>query len=203
MNGDSQSQPDPNQAQSPWQYTQGNSAAAPTPAAPQQYVAPVVTQPDAPSTHPEEVAWTASEFIAHEKTTVWYVRFGAAVIAGAAILFFITHDFFAIVILLLFACLVGFTASRKPREVSYSLNQYGLSVGSKFYAYDDFHSFGVLEEGAFSCIVFDPIKRLGLPVSAYYAPADEARIMDVLMLHLPFEKKERDPIERLSQRIRF
>ncbi len=48
-----------------------------------------------------------------------------------------------------------------------------------------------------------PLKKLMLPVAAYFGPGDEERIMDIIGQHLPYEERQMDPIDRLSRKLRF
>ena len=101
------------------------------------------------------------------------------------------------------ALVFGVYAGHKPRELQYQLDFKGLTVGDKHFGYDQFRSFSVLPEGAFSSIVFMPLKRFAVTTTIYYAPEDEDRIVKVLSDHLPLENRGHDAIDRLMHRIHF
>lgn len=196
--------------------------AAPTAVAPAQPVtplepvAPVAPQPPAPVFEAETpqaapssaapastIAWTASEYIAHHKSPGWYVTLGVSALIGTFLVWLLTKDKISASVVLFGAIVFGVYAGRQPRQLEYCLDESGLTIGSKFYAYDTFRSFSVVAEGAFSSIVFMPLKRFATAVSIYYAPQDEAAIVELLAVRLPSEDRGKDPIDRLMSRVRF
>ena len=193
--------------------------AAPTSATPSQPVmppVPVSPQPTTPVFEAETpgvapssvaptstIAWTASEYIAHHKSSGWYATLGGSALVGTFLVWLITKDKISAAVVLFGALVFGIYAGRQPRQLEYCLDGSGLTIGSKFYAYDTFRSFSVVAEGAFSSIVFMPLKRFATAVSIYYAPQDEAAIVELLAVRLPSEDRGKDPIDRLMSRIRF
>jgi hypothetical protein len=149
------------------------------------------------------VTWTASEFVAHAKSAGWYAALGLAAIAGAALIYLMTKDYISVAVILIAGMLLGVYAGHKPREMQYRLDFRGLTVGDKHFGYSEFRSFSVLPEGAFSSIVFMPLKRFAIPTTIYYAPEDENKIVDLLSDHLPLEEGGHDAIDRLLHRIHF
>ena len=151
----------------------------------------------------QEIAWTASEFIAHAKSFGWYAALGLAAIAGAALIFLLTKDIVSAGVIITAALFLGIYAGHKPRELEYRLDNSGLSIGQKHFGYSQFRSFSVLPEGAFSSIVFMPLKRFAVPTTIYYAPEDENKIVNLLGERLPLEDGGHDAIDRLIHRIHF
>lgn len=156
-------------------------------------------------TAPEEaVAWTASEFIAHEKSARWYVTLAVAAVAIAAGIYFVTgHDKFSTGIVLLVALFFGIYAARRPRVLQYALSRDGVHVGAKMYHYQDFKSFSVTEEGAVASVVFMPLKRFVPPLTIYLAPEVEDAVLQALGEVLPLEAHRRDAVDGFLKRIRF
>lgn len=152
---------------------------------------------------PAEITWTASEFMAHEKSASWYTGLAAVAAMGCIVIYLITKDFLSVAVIVVGALVFGYYASHRPRELGYRLDQRGISIGPKIYGYDEFRNFSVVPEGAFSSIVFMPLKRFSLPISIYYAPEDEEKIVTLLSNQLPFEPPRRDAVESLMRRIRF
>lgn len=179
-----------------WQYTSEDQAGAPSPSAPRNGFMPM-------SGAPQEVEWTASEFVAHNKGIGWYALLGLGAILLAAIIYLFTRDITSAGIIVFVALLLGIAAGKKPRILHYQVNEDGLVIGQKFYPYAEFKSFSVMEEGAFSSIMFLPLKRFMPPISIYYDPQDEDRIVEVLTYYLPMENREHDAFDRLIKRIRF
>ncbi|HEY1063702.1 MAG TPA: hypothetical protein VGE30_00195 [Candidatus Saccharimonadales bacterium] len=149
------------------------------------------------------ISWTASEFVAHQKSGGWYGMLGVGAFLAALIIWFITKDMVSAVVILLAALAFGVFAARQPRELSYRLDDHGLTIGPRQYAYGNFRSFAIMREGAFASIVFAPLKRFAPLTTIYYDPNDEAKIVDLLSDRLPMEERKHDPIERLMWRIRF
>lgn len=165
---------------------------APAPAAPQQ-------QP----TSGDGISWTASEFVAHQKSGGWYALLTLGAVVIAALVWLVTKDVVSSVVILFAAFVFGFYAKRQPRELAYRLDGGGLTIAQKLYPYANFRSFGVVDEGAFSSIVFMPLKRFAPLVTIYYAPEDEEAIVGLLSDRLPMENRQKDALERLMWRIRF
>ena len=152
---------------------------------------------------PDYIEWTASEFIAHHKSPGWYLGLILATAAIAGLVYFITADFISVAVVIVGAVLLGVYGARQPRQLRYRLDRRGVTIGDKTYTYHDFRSFAVMPEGAFSSIVFMPLKRFSPSITIYYAPADEEKIMAILGEELPFEPQRRDAIDNLMKRIRF
>lgn len=155
------------------------------------------TQPQQP------IKWTASEYVVHEKDATWYAVLALCTLAVAGLLLLITRDFVALGVAIAAGLILGIYAGKKPREIEYQLGLHGLSIGARHYSYDNFRSFAVLEEGAFSSIVFLPLQRFSPPISLYYAPQDQDSIIAILIDRLPFEQGKPDAIENFFRNIRF
>ena len=149
------------------------------------------------------VAWSASEFIAHHKSASWYIGLAVAALIVAAVIFLLTHDKISTGVIVLAAVVLGIFGARKPRVLNYKLDGAGLNIGQKFYDYNLFKSFAVIEEGAFSSIILMPMKRFMPSLSLYYAPDDENKIVDILAERLPFENRKQDAVDSFMRRIRF
>lgn len=149
------------------------------------------------------ISWTASEFIAHEKSAGWYLGVVVASVLCGGLVYFITKDKVSMSVVLMAGFVLGFYGARKPKQIQYHLDNQGITVGSKHFVYNSFRSFSVIPEGAFSSIVFMPHKRFALPLTLYYAPDDEDNIVDILADQLPLEERRPDAVDSLMRRIRF
>lgn len=197
MKGDSQQHPAPSQGDAAgWQYNSGDQSPMSAPLQPHNTP---MSMPGAP----QDVEWTASEFVAHNKGMGWYALLALGAILLAAVIYLFTRDIVSAGIILFVALLLGVAAGKKPRILHYQVNDSGLVIGQKFYPYAEFKSFAVMEEGAFSSIMFLPLKRFMPPISIYYDPEDEERIVDVLSYYLPLENRQHDAFDRMIRRIRF
>ncbi len=152
----------------------------------------------------EPVQWTASEYIAHHKTSGWFFMVGAVTIVLAVVVYFVSRaDKISTTMMLVVGTVFGIIGARVPRVLQYGLDDSGLHIGPKFYAYDQFKSFAIMDEGAISSITLLPLKRFMPSISIYYAPDDEEKIVNVLSLGLPIEHREQDALDRLMRRLRF
>ena len=151
----------------------------------------------------EVISWTASEFVAHQKTAGWYGILTLIIAVAAGVIFLLTKDAISTGVVILVGVAFGVYAARQPRQLPYQLDSSGVTIGEKHYSYEAFRYFSVVPEGAFSSIVFMPLKRFAPLTTIYYAPQDEDRIIDLLTPILPLEDKKRDPVDRLMERIRF
>ena len=152
----------------------------------------------------EVITWTASEYIAHQKTPTWYIVLGFTTLALAALTYLMTSgDIVSVVVVILVMVVFGMYAARKPQEQEYTVSQAGIAIGQKGYPYTELKSFSVVDEGAFSSIVFIPMKRFMPVLTMYYDPQDEERIFATLSRHLPHEQNGHDRIDRFMKKIRF
>lgn len=150
-----------------------------------------------------QVSWQASEFIAHTKTPGWYLALAAGTLLLALLVFFLTRDNVSAGVVLVAGLILAIYANVKPRQLDYSLGAQGLQIGQKYYAYEDFRSFAIVPEGAFSSIVLMPLKRFSTLTTIYYPPEEEEKIVSVLSNYLPLDEHKHDAVDRFMRRIRF
>ena len=149
------------------------------------------------------VSWSASEFIAHQKSASWYIVLAVGAVLAAAIIYILSRDKISTVMIIIVAASFGFFASRKPRTLQYMVDEKGISIGSKLYPYELFKSFAIMDEGAFSSLVLLPLKRFMPSISVYCPPDNEDDIVDILGAYLPEEQLSHDMLDRLLRKVRF
>lgn len=164
---------------------------------------PTGSEPEPPVARSAEISWTASEFIAHEKGIMWYLKLMLVAIVVTVIIYLLTRDKISSGVVLLAAIVFGAYGARKPRTLEYRLDVSGLTIADKLYDYGQFRSFWTTKEGAFSSITFMPLKRFMPALTVYYSPQDEQQIMQILERHLPMENRDRDLLDRFLHHIRF
>ncbi len=150
-----------------------------------------------------QVSWSASEFVAYQKTAGWYLLMITAVAALAALILVLTQDLISTVSIVLIGILFIAFASRKPRTLNYQINNDGVVVGEKLYAFNTLKSFAVIDEGSLNSIMLLPTQRFLPSVSIYFDPQEEQKIVETLGSYLPHENRKQDAIDRLMHRIRF
>lgn len=152
----------------------------------------------------QPVEWTASEYIAHHKTPGWFVLLGLGVAGLSALVYLVTGgDKVSATVIAVAGIIFGVFGARRPRVLAYQVSSAGVQIGEKLYSYGELKSFALLDEGAMNSILLLPLKRLMPSISIYYAPEDEAKILEVLSACLPVEQRQQDPLERLMHRLRF
>jgi hypothetical protein len=151
----------------------------------------------------QDVTWTASEYIDHDKSAGWFVRYVLAVIAIIGVIFFLTRDWVTIVLLGMLAIIFGIFAARKPDVLQYKLTNQGIIIGQKFYPISVFRSFAIMEEGPFRSVILLPLKRFMPSISIHYAPDDEHAIIEAFGNLLPQETHQQDAVDKFMHRIRF
>lgn len=180
------------------------------PEAPQESPAQTVSEaepdqslPEPPLVNGQAVTWVASEFIAHTKTVGWYAALFAVTVVFAAAVWLLTKDMVATVVIIFAGLLFGTYAARKPRQINYALDSLTLTVGQRAHPLNEFRSYAIVPEGAFSSIMLMPLQRFGLITTIYFDPQDEAAIVGILSHRLPHEERKPDAIDRVLRRIRF
>jgi hypothetical protein len=152
---------------------------------------------------PDQVTWTASEYIEHTKSFNWYLALVVVGVLAAVLLYVLFRDIITAATPLVAALVLGFYGRRRPRQLQYRLDSQGLTIGPKFFPYSQFRSFAVMEDGAFASIAFLPMKRFGMLTTVYLDPEDEDAIIGLLNQYLPLEPREHDAVDRFMKRIRF
>jgi hypothetical protein len=151
----------------------------------------------------ENVEWTASEYIAHEKSPGWYLMLALAVAGFAAAVHLITDELISSVVIVVMGIAFGAFAARQPQELHYAINNTTLNIGNKSYSYGQFKSFTIVDEGPIHSIMLMPLQRFMPPLSVYFAPEDEDKIATALSSYLPYEDRKQDVVDRLMRKVRF
>ncbi len=150
-----------------------------------------------------EVTWTALEFIAHHKDIRWYAIVIGITLVLAAIVRLLTRDNISTVMVLIVGIFFCVAAARKPRMLTYTLNEDGLLIGGRFMPYTDFRSFTVFTDGRYSNIELIPMKRFMPLTSIYCSPESEDDVVDMLADFIPYEDRTHSFIDWLAHLIRF
>lgn len=194
MNGDEQQKSD----EGNWQYKPADD----TKGEPQAFK----PAPDAganQSISRPEIDWTASEFIAHDKSVTWYAVLTLVVICLMTLAYFLFHDIVATVSIIFLGVIFGVLASHKPRVLGYKIDAAGVHIESKVYSYEMFKSFGIVREGAFSNITLMPLKRFSPGLTIYYPPEEEEEIVKTMASYLPMADVPNDAVEHFLRTIHF
>lgn len=149
------------------------------------------------------VTWTASEFVSHQKDTSWYAFFIGSLTGVVILIFLITRDIISSAVIGLAGILFIILAHHKPRELAYTLDDKGVTIGRKFYPYTQFKSFGLGREGVIGAINLMPLRRFMPELSIYYPPEEENKILAIISEHLPHDQREEQGVDRLLRKMKF
>lgn len=149
------------------------------------------------------VSWTGSEFIANHKDSRWFAVFFGALTLGIAAIFLITRDYISTISVALAGILFASLANRKPRQLSYAIDNKGINIGLKFYSFDQFKYFSMAQDGAIGYINLMPLKRFMPDVSIYFPPEEADNVIDILSDHLPHHEDGERQIDKLAKKFRF
>lgn len=150
-----------------------------------------------------DLNWDASEYIHHSKSPLWFLGLVVTMLALLAIAYFLTHSWTFIILVVVMAVAIGVFATRPPRTLHYALTDTAIQVDNTSYHYNDFRTFGIINDGALYSVMLIPTKRFMPAVSMYFAEEDGEKIVDILGARLPMEELHLDAIDRLMRRLRF
>lgn len=149
------------------------------------------------------VTWSAAEFVEHTKTPSWYGMFLGGAAGITIVIYLITKEILASVVILVVGVAAAFFASRPPVTKAYELSADHLKIDNKPYDIDTFKSFSVVEEGTHASIWLKPTRRFTPFLIVHYNQQDEQKIFDAFGSILPHEPRELDRLDRISKTLRF
>lgn len=159
--------------------------------------------PPATTTTEEPVHWQATEYIHHEKNTLWFTIFGLVVVALIALAVFVLQSVtFAILIPVMAVALIVYS-HRPPRLLDYTLSRQGLHVNDRLYSLNEFKGFGVVHDGSEYSVMLIPLKRFKPGVSVYFPEEAGEAIVDMLGARLPMQELHVDLVDRIIQKLRI
>jgi len=188
----------PNDGQNYWQPQEGDGTTTP----PVQNAPQAQPERQATETPAETISWEASESIHHERDGAWVIGFIATVVLLLGVSIWQQQWTFTALIIIMAIALVVYIR-RPTRVLRYSLSFNGLHIGEQFHSFDEFRSFGVLEEGALFSVMLMPTKRFGQALTIYFTENEGEKIVDILGAYLPMEDLHLDALDSLLRRLRL
>ncbi len=167
---------------------------------------PIDPTPLAPEDTPDNppVTWTAQEYVHLERSPLWFVAFLFVVLGLIAVDVFLLKSwtFSALVIVMAVALIIYIR--RPPRMLTYALSPaQGLYVGERLYHFDEFKSFGLIQDGPHYSVLLIPRKRFAPGVSVYFPDEAGERIVDILGQQLPMENLKLDVVDIIVRKLRL
>lgn len=157
---------------------------------------------DTPDNPP--ITWNAQEYVHSERSPLWFIIFVVVVLGLIAVDVFLLKSwtFSALVIVMAIALVIYIR--RPPRTLTYALSPaQGLYVGERLYHFDDFKSFGLIQDGPHYSIMLIPRKRFAPGVSVYFPDEAGERIVDILGQRLPMETLKLDIVDVIVRKLRL
>lgn len=191
-------QPNSENGQNLWQPQQGS--ATPPPA--QDPPPAPATVEDLQNSTFEPVSWEASESIDHQHDGTWFAGMLLVAIILIGVSVWLQLWTFTALIVIMAIALAVYTR-RPPRVLRYTLSSNGLHIGEQFRGFNEFKSFGVLQEGDLFSLMLIPTKRFGQSLTIYFDENEGERIVDILGAYLPMEELELDVMDSLLRRLRL
>lgn len=148
------------------------------------------------------IEWQAHEYVHHDKSGVWY----AGLVGIAAVLIIVavlTQQWLGVAVFATCAIAVAMYARRVPRLLSYVLDEAGVHIEGKTYSYEQFRSFGMLQDADWHTIDLEPMQRFMPRLSLLFDDADRDVIVERLAAELPRSDRTPDLVERLTHTLRF
>lgn len=149
------------------------------------------------------VRWQAPEYVQQNHEMVWYVGFGAVVLALIAVAIFVFKSpTFAVLVPVMAVALVLYVR-RPPTTIDYIVSRKGIYINDRLYTFDQFKAFGVVAQEAGNYVTLTPRKRFQLGLHIYF-PADIGEnLVDMLAARLPMKETKPDIVDRLLAKLRL
>lgn len=144
----------------------------------------------------EPVSWTAHEYIHQEKGGLWYTVFGLLIVVGVGLTIWLQQWTF-LAVLVVIAVVIIVNSKRPPRDLTYVLNGDGLSIDGKLHKFEDFKSFGVIQDREHFSVMLIPTQRFQPSVSVYFPEESGEMIVDVLGSRLPMKDLKLDAVDHV------
>ncbi len=184
--------------------------------APQQEPAPEAPAPVVPAqgeeegegpnlpAEPEEtlLSWNAPEFTYISKPAGWYgiLALICLVLAGGLIYL---RQWVAVVMVFVMGVAMAIVGSRRPRNLNYTISNYGVHVGDKAYRYDDFKAYYEGNDYGQKVLELVPTKRFSPLVSMPVLPQNHDEAFSIIGSALPKTEPTNNPIDKLFTFFRF
>ena len=150
----------------------------------------------------KDIAWEAQEYIPHDKNVGWYIMLIIVGLGLAALGVWMKWWSFVALIGVSVLALIVYSV-RPPRMVKYAISGKGLKEGGKMHNFEDFKSFGVINDGGHFAIVLTPRKRFSPRVWVYFPENQGEQIVDAFGTRLTMESVKLDALDKIVRALRI
>ena len=148
------------------------------------------------------ISWIEPGHSGISKSLGWYVIFGIIITAVITldILLLKYYTLSAVVLVSAVALVIYY---KKPfSEISYTISpDKGIYINQTLHPYEEFKSFGVVQEGLLYRLVLIPTKRFGQSLSIHIPEQLGEQIVDTIGNQLPMQEMKTDAIDRIIRKI--
>lgn len=174
------------------------------PNAPPEYRSTIEQEP-ADFEEQDIINWQAQDLLIGEKSKMWYLYFGIAVVLLLVAAWFLMGGAqswsFMLVVVISAVAIVATRSANHAKIINYALSTRGVYIGNDFYEYSHFKAFGVLREKQTYSIILKPKKRFSPVVSIYFPKENGEKITDIIGARLPMEEAHLDLIDKIIRKI--
>ena len=152
------------------------------------------------------VSWSADEYVLKAKSFGWYVMIYLGALVLAALTIFFYRDRLILMISMLMVVVasvvaIQFVANKKPKNISYSLDEDTVKVNGKMYALVNFKSFFVTEKDGVEEARLSPVSETSPTTTLKLNDDNKDKVLDILSNNVPYQEKPISWIEKISNRI--
>lgn len=149
---------------------------------------------------PEYIQWKAHEHAYKEHSVNWFWGVGAIAI-GAAILAIVFGNLLLALLIIVATAALLLQAVKKPKEITFRIDDAGVHVGATLHPYQNLDSFAVTDEH-----IFLKSKKRLMPYLVIPMPENEKEqdtMYDWLTQILPEEEMEEPVAEKIMDQLGF
>ena len=149
------------------------------------------------------IEWSASEYVEHDKSPLWYAVLGVVSLALAAFAVFVIKQYTFAALIAVMVVAIVIWARRPAQEMFYQLNPEAISINGKLFSLSDFRAFGIVQDGALYYATLLPNKRFSPGVNVYFPHELGEQIVDILGSRLAMETIKPDFVDKLMNKLNF
>lgn len=149
------------------------------------------------------LAWVSSETEPNTKNIGWYLMFVLSILLLCTFIYFFTRSLLSSIAIFIIGITITYTASRRPRDISYSLNSHGITINNINHHFSEYKSYNLVSEDNDEHIILMSVKRFTPNKVIYFRQEDRQKIIALLSEFLPIETPSDDQVGKLMKRIGF
>ncbi len=131
------------------------------------------------------ISWRDNEFPVKQKNLKWFLKIFLATFIIGLIIFFLSHDFITILVLVLgVLALIGYSF-RKPKEVQFYIDRRHIAIGKHQFNFFNYRAYYIKEYEHHYAVVLIPFQRFAPSVSIFIKDEYIDQVVDFISQFLP------------------